>query len=92
MKVASIRICCQLRKGGEPIGLAEVGDVSQGSFELLNLPLSLPIRWVMAGPGHNVFDPHGLQCLLPELGAESWVCITDDRGRYSMRHKNMVPE
>jgi len=92
IRVASIRICCNFREGGELIGLAEVGDVSQGSFELPDLPFSLPICLVMARRSHNVFDPHGLKCLLPELRGESWVSITDNRGRYSMRCKNMVPE
>jgi len=90
--VASVRICGHFREGGEPIGLAEVGDVSQGSLELPDFPLCLPICLVMAGRSHNVFDPDSLKCLLPELRGESWVSVTDNRGRYSMRRKNMVPE
>jgi len=90
--VASVRICCHLREGGEPIGLAEVGDVSQGSLELPDFSFSLPIRLVMAGRSHNVSDPLSLKCLLPELRGESWVSITDNRGRYSIRRKNLVPE
>ena len=87
IRVASVRICCHLRKRGEPIGLAEVGDVSQGSLELPDFRFSLPIRLVMAGHSHDVFDPHCLNCLFPELRGESWVRITDGRGRYSMRRK-----
>jgi len=89
--VASVRICCHFREGGEPIGLVEVGDVSQGSLELPDFPFSLPIRLVMAGRSNDVFDPHSLKCLLSELRGEWWVSITDNRGRYSMRRKNMVP-
>jgi len=47
--VASIRICYHFREGGEPIGLAEVGDVSQGSFELPDFPFMMPIRLVHQG-------------------------------------------
>jgi len=90
--VASVRICCHLREEGEPIGLAEVGDVSQGTLELPDFPFSLPIRLVMGRCSHEVFDTHCLKCLLPELSGESWVSIIDNRGRYSMRHKDMVPE
>jgi len=90
--VASVRICCHFREGGEPIGLGEVGDVSQGSLELPDFPFSLPIPLVMAGRRHDVFDPHSLKCQLLELRGELWVSITDNRGRYSMRRKNMVPE
>ena len=93
-RVANVRICCHFREGGEPIGLAEVGDVSQGSFELPDLPFSLPIRLVVARRTHNIFDPHGPHCLFPELRGESWVSITDsdNRGRYSIRRTNMVLE
>jgi len=90
--VASVRIYCHLREGGEPIGLAEVGDVSQGSLELPDFPFCLPICLVMAGRSHAVFDHHCLKCLLPELRGESWVSMTNNRGRYSMRRNNMVPE
>jgi len=78
--MASVRICCHFREGGEPIGLAEVVDVSQSSFELPDLPFGLPICLVMAGRDHNVLDPHGLQSLPPELRGESWVSINDNRG------------
>ena len=54
--MASVRICGHLREGGEPIGLAEVGDVSQGSLELPDFSFSLPICLVMARRSHNVFD------------------------------------
>jgi len=87
IRVASVRICWHLREGGEPIGLAEVGDVSQGSLELPDFPFSLPIPLVMAGRSHYVLDPHGLKCRRPELRGESWVSITDNGGRYSMRRK-----
>jgi len=90
--VTSVSICCHLREGGEPIGLAEVGDVSHGSLELPDLPFSLPIRLVRARRRHDVFDPHCPKCLFAELIGESWVSITDNRGRDSMRRKNMVPE
>jgi len=92
MRVASVRIWCHFRERAEPIGLAEVGDVFQGSFELPDFPFSLPIHLVRVGRNHNVFDLHGPKCLFQELGGESWVSITDNRGRYSMRSKNMVPE
>ena len=90
--MSSVRICCHFREGGEPIGLAEGGDVSHGSFELHDHSFSLPIRLAMARRSHDVFDPHGLKCLLPELKDEPWVSITDNQGRYSMRRKNRVPE
>jgi len=92
IRVASVRICCHLRAGGEPIGLPEVGNVRQGSFEPPDFPFRMHIRLVMAGRSHNVFDPHGLKCLLQELRGQSWVSITANQGRYSMRHINMVPE
>jgi len=74
------------------MGLANVGYVSQGSLELPDFPFSLPLRLVMAGGSHDVFDPHCLKCLFPELRGESWVGIPNNRGRYSMRRKNMVLE
>jgi len=92
IRVARVRIFYHVGEGGEPIGLAEAGDVSQGSLEFPNLPFRLPIRLVMARRSHNVFDSHGLECLFPELRGESWVSITDNRGSYSMRRENMVPE
>ena len=76
--MASVRICCHFREEGGPIGLAEVGDVSQGRFERPDLSFSLPIGLVMAWRSHNVFDPHGLKCVLPQLRGESWVRIIDD--------------
>jgi len=49
IRVASIRICCHFRGGGEPICLVEVDDVSQGSLEFPDPPFSLPIHLVMSG-------------------------------------------
>jgi len=92
ISVASVRICHNFSEEGEPIGLAEVGHVSQGSLELPDLPFSLPLGLVMARRGHNVSDPYRLKCLLQELRDESWVSITDHRGRDSMRRKNRVSE
>ena len=90
--MVSVRIGCNFRDGDYPIGLAEVGEVSQASFELPDLLLSLPIGLLMPGRSHDVFDPHGLKCLLPELGGGSWVSITDNGGRFSMRRTDMVPD
>jgi len=72
--------------------MAEVREVSGGSFDLPDLLFNLPIRWSVAVGCHNVFDRHGLQCLFPESRGESWVGITDNRGRYSMTCRNRVPE
>jgi len=90
IRVTSVRVSWHFREGSEPIGLAKVGDLSQGSLELSDLPFSLPIPLVIAGCSHNVFDSHSLECLFPELEGELWVSIVDNRGRYSIRRKNIV--
>ena len=48
IRVTSVRVCCHFRKEGEPIGLAEVNDISQDSLELPDLAFGLSIRLVMA--------------------------------------------
>ena len=54
--MTSVRVCCHFREGGKPIGLAEVDNISQGSFKLPDLSFSLSIRLMMARHSHDVFD------------------------------------
>ena len=76
--MTSVRVCCHFRKGGEPIGLAEVNDISQGSLEFPDLAFSLSIRLVMPRRSHEVFDSHRLEGLFPKLRGESRVSIADN--------------
>ena len=90
--MTNVKISCHFSEGGEPIGLAEVGDVPQYSVELSDFALSLPIRLVMAGRSPDMFHSHSLECLFPEVRGESWVSIANNRDRYYIRGKSMVPE
>ena len=65
---------------------------SQDSLEFPDLVFCLSIGLVMARRSYDVLDSHRLECLFPILKGKSWVSITDYRGRYSMRCKNMVSE
>ena len=73
--VASVRLCCHFGEGGEPIGLAEVDNIPQGSLEFPDLAFGLSIRLVVARRSHDVFDSHCLESLFPNLevnwGSES---------------------
>ena len=76
--MTSVRVCCHFREGGEPIGLAEVNDIPQGSLEFPDLAFGLSIRLVMARRSHDVFDSHCFEGLFPKLRGESGVSIADN--------------